>query len=62
MAKSSDIQIMGEHLLPFLKGYIGQFTMDNGKPVTDFWDFDAYCHKEHDRWLDFMGFNDDDDE
>ena len=62
MAKDSDIRIMVENQVPVVKKYVGQFTMDYGKPVTDYWDLASYCHAEYDRWNHFMGFDDDDDD
>lgn len=62
MAKDSDISIMVENLVPVVRPYMGQFTMDYGKPVNDYWEFDAYCHREYDRWNKFMGFYDEEDD
>ena len=58
MAKDSDITIMIEHLIPLVKQHIGEFTMNRENPVIDYWDFDEYCHNEHDRWNHYMGFDD----
>ena len=57
MARESDITIMVENLVPVVQKYVEQFTMDRGKEVHNYWDFDEYCHREHDRWNHSMGFD-----